>query len=167
MPAYIRWSVQVLFLAGVVTSAADAPYLPSAGPPALRFASPPLKHPSPVFYLPPIVTIEPRPVPETQLAAPPIPALPDEILQASPATPLPIPSPSFAVPMDPVVSNGVEVARPDTENLTPQMFMNFFSGRPGTNTPGLSIISPVPFVPPAPPAPSSTATYQTTPPAKP
>lgn len=166
-----RWLLKVMWMAAVVTDAADAPYLPAVGPAPLRFARPPVVKPA-TTQLPPLITVEPRPAPAatpevvppvtpvTPVAPPPDPASADPVVPG-------IEPPPVQVPYDPVVSNGVEIARPDTENLTPQMFMKYFTGRPGTNASGMTIIAPMPFVPPAPPAPSSTATFQTTPPAKP
>lgn len=172
--------MQALLLAAAVSAAADSPYLPVAGPAPLRFSHPAVQK-APTFQLPPLATVDPRP------AAPDGPAIPvpahaagaSNSPAASPSVPVPDnaggltnPVPAFSeplapLPFNPVVTNAIEVVRPDTENLTPQMFMKFFSGRPGTNGPGVSIIAPMPFVPPAPPAPSSTATFQTTPPSRP
>jgi hypothetical protein len=168
-----RWSMKAMWMAAAVSAAADSPYLPAVGPAPLRFATPPVVKTATV-QLPPLITIEPRPaavVPEVAPVPPTnaVPSAPDDP-PANPVGPLIEPPPSIPVPYDPVVSNGVEVVRPDTDNLTPQMFMKFFTGRPGTNSSGMTIIAPMPFLPPAPPAPpapSSKATYQTTPPAKP
>ena len=167
-----KWSMQAMLLAAAVSAAGDAPYLPVSGPVPLRFANPPVRK-AVAVQLPPLAIIEPRPA----AAAPPEAArgdAPSPVPKAAAETPPVNPPPAPADPVlpapaqyDPVVSNAVEIVRPDTENLTPQMFMRFFSGRPGTNSSGVSFITPMPFVPPAPPAPSSTATFQTTPPAKP
>ena len=169
MPAITRWSVLSGLLTAVFSVAAESPYLPAVGPPVLRFANPPVERSSPALRLPPLLTIEPRPVPQAALVAPVVPA---ESAVASSLSALvpgidPAPPLSQSVQVAPAVSNGVDVVRLDSENLTPQMFMKFFSGRPGTNASGVSIIAPLPFIPPAPPAPSSTASFQTTPPAKP
>lgn len=152
---------------------ADSPYLPVVGPAPLRFSTPPIQKPLAV-RLPPLPTILPQaanselpPVaenPPSSQAPTPVETSPPALGQLTAEPVVPVPG-QYA----PVVSNGVEVVRTDVqyENLTPQMFMRFFTGRPGTNGPGLSVISPMPFVPPAPSPPSSTATFQTTPPVKP
>ena len=161
--------MKAMWMAAAVSAAADSAYLPSVGPAPLRFATPPVVKTATV-QLPPLITIEPRPAPAAEVAvpAPALPPAPEPAPPvANPTGPVVEPLPSVPVPYDPVVSNGVEVVRQDTENLTPQMFMKFFTGRPATNSSGMTIIAPMPFMPPAPPAPSSTATYQTTPPAKP
>lgn len=169
MPAITRWSVLSVLLTAMFSAAAETPYLPYVGPPALRFANPPVERSTPAIRLPPLLVIEPRPAPQAALVAP---VVPTESAVASSLNPLlpgidPAPPPSHSVQVAPAVSNGVDVVRLDSENLTPQMFMKFFSGRPGPNASGVSIIAPLPFIPPAPPAPSSTAAFQTTPPAKP
>ncbi len=168
MPAIATWSVRVLLLAAM-SAVADPPYLPSVGPPALRFANPPVERPVLTVQLPPLVTIEPRPAPHDSQATPVVPQTIIDVVPTIPGAPVTANEPPSGLPvrMEPVVSNAVEVVRLDTENLTPQMFMQFFSGRPGTNASGVSIIAPLPFIPPALPAPSSSASFQTTPPAKP
>ena len=169
MPAITRWSVLSVLLTAVFSTVAESPYLPSVGPPALRFANPPVERSTPAIRLPPLLTIEPRPAPQAALVAPVVPA--ESVVVSSPNALVPgidpAPPLSQSVQVAPAVSNGVDVVRLDSENLTPQMFMKFFSGRPGPNASGVSIIAPLPFIPPAPPAPSSTAAFQTTPPAKP
>lgn len=166
--------MKALLLLAAVPAVADPPYLPASGPVPLRFSHPVVRK-TPTLQLPPLATIEPRPAPATQTPAaeptsvasnlpPDHPHLPPPNEPVTPVGTEPI---SLPPTFNPVVTNGIEFVRPDTENLTPQMFMKFFSGRPGTNASGLTVIAPMPFVPPAPPAPSSTATFQTTPPAKP
>lgn len=166
--------MKALLFVAAVPAVADPPYLPASGPVPLRFSHPVVRK-TPAVQLPPLATIEPRPA----QSLPALNAEPKVVAPSSPPDHPPPPAPNEpvapAVPelvslpptFNPVVTNGIEFVRPDTENLTPQMFMKFFSGRPGTNASGLTIIAPMPFVPPAPPAPSSTATFQTTPPAKP
>lgn len=169
MPAITRWSVRSVLLAAVFSAVAESPYLPSVGPPALRFLNPPVERSAPAIRLPPLLTMEPRLALPAALVAPVVPA---ESAVASLPNPL-VPGIDAALSLSQsmqaasAVSNGVDVVRLDSENLTPQMFMKFFSGQPGTNASGVSIIAPLPFIPPAPPAPSSTAAFQTTPPAKP
>ena len=166
MPAITRWSVLSLLFTAVFSAAAESPYLPSVGPPPLRFANPPVERSTSAIRLPPLLTIEPRPTPQLAPVVPAenaVPSLPNVLPSGIDAALLPSQSAQLA----PAVSNGVDVVRLDSENLTPQMFMKFFSGRPGTNASGVSIIAPLPFIPPVPPAPSSTAAFQTTPPAKP
>ena len=169
MPAITRWSLLSVLLTAVFSTAAESPYLPSVGPPALRFVNPPVERSTPAIRLPPLLTIEPRPAPQAALVAPVVPV--ESAVASSPNALVPgidpAPPPSQSVQVAPAVSNGVDVVRLDSENLTPQMFMKFFSGRPGTTASGVSIIAPLPFIPPAPPAPYSTAAFQTTPPAKP
>lgn len=172
-----RWSTKVLLLVATVSAAADSPYLPVSGPAPLRFHRPP-EHKPAGPRLAPLPTIDPRPAEPSPVPSAPV-AGATAVSSNSPSETLSRPSigepvPAVASepvspppPFNPVVTNGIEFVRPDTENLTPQMFMKFFSGRPGTNSSGLTIIAPMPFVPPAPPAPSSTATFQTTPPTKP
>jgi len=119
--------------------------------------------------LPPLLTIEPRPALPAPSVVPAVPSTPPE----SNAFPTNVALPQLDPVLTPLtqansaVTNGVDVVRLDSENLTPQMFMQFFSGRAGTNGSGLSIIAPLPFIPPAPPAPSSTAGFETTPAATP
>jgi len=169
MPAITRSSVLSVLLAAVYSAAADSPYLPSVGPPALRFANSPVERSAPAIRLPPLLTIDPRPALPVALVPPVVPEENAVASLPSPLVPGIDPSQPLSQPVQaaPAVSNGVDVVRLDSENLTPQMFMKFFSGRPGTNASGVSIIAPLPFIPPAPPAPSSTAAFQTTPPAKP
>lgn len=168
MPANTRRSVLAVLFAAAAVAAADSPYLPSVGPPALRFANFPVELSPPAIRLPPLITIEPRPASQTPLVAPAVPAENNDVSTSTNAW-IPGIDSTMGLPVQtaPAVSNGVDVVRLDTENLTPQMFMKFFSARPGTNSSGISIIAPLPFVPPAQPAPSSTAAFQTTPPAKP
>lgn len=175
--------MKVLLAAAAVSAAADTPYLPASGPVPLRFSHPVVRKTS-GLQLPPLATVDPRPPEKTPPATshtntaanpPPDPHAARSVSEPAGSTnatatgPIPTGSEPIVVPpqFSPVVTNGIEVVRPDTENLTPQMFMRFFTGRPGTNSSGLSIIAPMPFVPPAPPAPSSTATYQSTPAPKP
>ncbi len=180
MPVRTRWLIQFATLAVALNATAAATYLPLIGPPALRFETPRVE---PIQSQPQLPPLEPKPapIPAPEVAAdvpaqgtpaplptsdgsnaPGIkhPARPAGEILEGPAEPTPGPRPS--TPADP--SPG------PVENLTPQMFMKFFTGRPGTNATGSSttIFAPLPFIPPVPPAPpSSSATYQTTPPAKP
>lgn len=176
MPAQQRWLLQVGCLAIVVGAAADSPYLPRVGPPALRFESPRVDTPvlqSPLLPLPPL---DSKPV--TTI----LPSVPDGSPLAAGvplgATSNAVPSAVVVEPFEPVGASSVSlplVAQPEpaptaAEALTPQMFMKFFTGKPGTNASGTSttLYAPLPFIPPIPQTtPSSTATFQTTPPPSP
>jgi hypothetical protein len=172
MPAILRRLSPVGWLAAALCATAGPAYLPTVGPPAIRFEKPaPVPAESPVL-LPPLSFIEPRPaVPSAEPASPL--AQPGPLAPAEPANPLVdvapldsvLPPNAPATVMDPSATNA---ALPDPSALAPQMFMKYFTGRPGTNGNGVSIYAPVGFVPPLPVAPpSSSASFQTTPPGKP
>jgi hypothetical protein len=184
MPVRTRRFIQSAMLALALNATAASPYLPLIGPPVLRFEPPRVDPLQTQPQLPPLPPLEPKvsatePAPLAPAdAAPGTPhALPTADLGARavtnnpspPAGNLPEGAPQ-APPSPPPPSAIAEPAPGTIENLTPQMFMKFFTGRPGTNATGsgTTIFAPLPFLPPVPPTPpSSSATYQTTPPAKP
>ncbi len=175
MPAcayYSRRWLQTGLLAVAMSASADSVYLPLVGPPTLRFDPTPAVRPVPMVPLPPLSV----PVPKAAAVAGGKPALPaapptatgdtNLLLAATP----PENPPAREEATDPSSTNAVPVSftPPESETFTPQMFMKFFTGRPGTNASGITIIAPFPFVPPLPATlPSSSASFQTTPPAKP
>ena len=184
MSARPRRLIQSALLAVALNATAASTYLPLIGPPALRFETPRVDPLQAQPQLPPLPPLEPKvavaqPAPpaagETTPGTHPAPSVAElgtggvannpappagTLLEGTPQPPTaPGPLPAAADP-----------APGPIENLTPQMFMKFFSGRPGTNGAGSSttIFAPLPFIPPVPPTPpSSSATFQTTPPAKP
>lgn len=152
------------WLSAVALGASAAPgYLPTVGPPALRFAPPP-PPPALLAFLPPLAVVEPRPD-----LPPPEPA--PSSAETTNAAVEPLFSDPFAVPpvaerIPSAVTNTIVVLPPEPQTLAPQMFLKYFLGG-GTNAAGVSILSPVGFEPPLPLPPSSSATFQTVPPAKP
>ncbi len=166
-----RW-LQTGLLAVAMSATADSVYLPLVGPPALRFAAPPEVRPVATAPLPPLTVPESK----TTAVAEVKPELPASSPAASgdtnhpPVTTTPDHPPAHEEAADSPSTNAVPMsfAPPESASFTPQMFMKFFTGRPGTNASGITIIAPLPFVPPVPAAsPSSSASFQTTPPAKP
>ena len=151
-------------LAVALCASAGQGYLPVLGPPALRFEPPPLPPPAVLIPLPPLSVTEPRPTPP---AVDPLPPATDSANAAVD----PVFIDAFAVPpvAGPVRAPALIVTSAvQPETLVPQMFMKYFVGGAGTNATGVSIFSPVNFVPPLPIVPpSSSATFQTVPPAKP
>jgi hypothetical protein len=153
----------------VVCDAAAGPgYLSVVGPPPLRFAAPPAAPSDKLIPLPPLTVIEPRPAATNESSTH---ATSPATTNTGGAVEHPVLDP-FAVPTTepaPVDSSGAPLAAPaQADSIVPQMFMKYFSGRAGTNGPGVSIYSPVGFIPPQPVAPpASSSSFQTTPPAKP
>lgn len=178
MPARTRRLIQSALFAVALNATAASTYLPLVGPPALRFEAPRVEPLQPQPQLPPLPPLEPKvavaqPVqPAAVETTPSVAELGASGVANNPAPPagtLPegTPQPPTSLPPPPAAA---DPAPGPIENLTPQMFMKFFSGRPGTNGTGSSttIFAPLPFIPPVPPAPpSSSATFQTTPPTKP
>jgi hypothetical protein len=178
MPALSRWLSPIGGLAVALSATAGQGYLPTVGPAPVRFETP--APPAPVMVaLPPLVFIEPRPLTDTNetvastspaaaTAPPNLPgAAPTEATTSSPAEVT-----VFVSPLGPLEPTGVatnSLAAPaETEVIAPQMLLKYFMRPAGTNSAGVSIFAPVGFVPPQPLAPpSSSATFQTTPPAKP
>jgi len=159
----------VALFAVVCDAAAGPGYLPVVGPPPLRFAAPPAAPSDKLIPLPPLTVIEPRPPAASEPAAPAASSATPGIEGTSTERPGIDP---FAVPTTepaPLDSLGAPLPAPaQAENIVPQMFMKYFTGRVGTNGPGVSIYSPVGFIPPQPVAPpASSSSFQTTPPAKP
>ena len=118
-------------------------YLKRVGPAPLRFLPPP-KAPSEMApLLPPLAMKDPEP-PPAEFFGPPID------MNALPVVETPAPAPVVTtptVPMEPV--------------FTPQMFLQYFNDRNGTNR-DFNVVVPYQFTPPqAPniPAPPSRATY--------
>jgi hypothetical protein len=183
MPARTRKLIQSALLAVALNATAASTYLPLVGPPALRFEAPRVEPLSAQPKLPPLPPLEPKvailqPAPpaagETAPGTHPTPPFaepgPGGVSTNSAPPSETIPEGTPQPPASPSPPPAADPAPGPIENLTPQMFMKFFSGRPGTNSAGSSttIFAPLPFIPPAPPTPpSSTATFQTTPPAKP
>ena len=139
-------------------------YLPVVGPPAPRFAVPP---PAPLasgIALPPLSSAESPPViPVVESPTVSNSPVSVEVAAASPSAvsfePL-IPS-LFAVPSEPSSTN-LMASNPEIPGS--QMLLKYFTGRPGTNSGGVSFYAPVSFVPPLPaPPPSSSATFQVVP----
>lgn len=172
-----RRIIYYAFLAVAFSAAAGPVYLPAVGPPALRFEAPrvePLHAPP---RLPPLPPLEPKAAIEQPApvdVVEPVTGTPPAVF---PATNHPASTPANVAggTQEPPAAPAGFLPAPEPrsgpiENLTPQMFMKFFTGRPGTNTAasGTTIFAPLPFMPPVPPAPpSSSATFQTTPPARP
>jgi hypothetical protein len=171
MPACLRWWLQTGLLAVAVSATAESVYLPLVGPPALRYEAPSAVRAVPAVPLAPLPASERKPaaVAEVKPAIPfAVPAATGETNHAIAATSENLSAREEAV--DAASTNAVPMsfALPESETFTPQMFMKFFTGRPGTNGSGITIIAPLPFVPPVPSAsPSSSASFQTVPPAKP
>ena len=155
-------SVGLLVVA--LCASAGPGYLPVIGPPALRFAPPLPPPPAVLIPLPPLAVVEPRPAPS---AVDPVPLATDFTnAAANPVLIDPFAVPLVAEPFPTLAPNVTSILPPET--LVPQMFMKYFVGGAGTNATGVSIFSPVNFVPPLPIVPpSSSATFQTVPPAKP
>lgn len=174
MPALSRWLSPIGGLAVALSATAGQGYLPTVGPAPVRFETP--APPAPVTVaLPPLIFIEPRPLTdtnETVASASPAAATEPGAAPTETATSPPAETTVLVSPLGPLESIGVTtnpLAPPvDTEVIAPQMLLKFFMRPAGTNSAGVSIFAPVGFVPPQPLAPpSSSATFQTTPPAKP
>ena len=151
-------------LAVALCASAGQGYLPVIGPPALRFAPPSPPPPTVLIPLPPLAVVEPRPTPFP--SDPPAPAADSASAAVDPVFIDPFAVPQAAEPVPLLAPNVTSIVQPET--LVPQMFMKYFVGGSGTNGAGVSIFSPVNFVPPLPfVPPSSSATFQTVPPAKP
>jgi len=155
-------SVGLLVVA--LCASAGQGYLPVIGPPALRFAPPSTPPPAVLIPLPPLAGVDPRPTPS---AVDPVPLATDSTNAAANQVLIdPFAVPQAAEPVLLPAPNLTSIVPPET--LVPQMFMKYFVGGAGTNGTGVSIFSPVNFVPPLPIVPpSSSATFQTVPPAKP
>lgn len=186
------WLLGLAAAAAAVSGAEHAGrgYLPAVGPPPLRFAQPPPPTPVVPIVLPPL-----EPAPGAVLT----PDGPDAGTHVNPgarsvavssgpeagATPRGTRTPGSgtrlwpATNANPMVGFGTDDPLPPlsavvpldgSELLTPQLFMKYFSARPGTNTTGngITVFTPVTFVPPQPILPpSSSATFETTPAGKP
>lgn len=166
-----------LLVVALCTSAGQG-YLPVVGPPALRFAPPPPPPPAVLIPLPPLSGEAGEPggkgageipfFPPGSLS-PQLPFSPAADSTNAAVDPVfidPFVVPPATVPVPGPPANTTPAVQPET--LVPQMFMKYFIGGAGTNGTGVSIFSPVDFVPPLPIVPpSSSATFQTVPPAKP
>jgi len=176
MPALSRWLSPIGGLAVALSATAGEGYLPTVGPAPVRFETPAPPAPVTVAF-PPLVFIEPRPLTDTnETVAPASPAESVPNLPGAAPTEVTPPPPAevtiFVSPLGPLEPTGVatnSLAAPaETEVIAPQMLLKYFMRPAGTNSAGVSIFAPVGFVPPQPLAPpSSSATFQTTPPAKP
>lgn len=145
-------------------SAAGPGYLPTVGPPALRFAPPPPPPPAVPAPLPPLAVIEPRPVLPPPEPSPPLAESTNTTVEPMFLDPFAVPPVAEAIATP--LTNVIVLLPPEPPTFAPQMFMRYFIGG-ATNAAGVSILSPVGFVPPLPPPPSSSATFQTVPSAKP
>ena len=153
-------------LAVALCASAGPGYLPVVGPPTLRFAPPSPPPPAVLIPLPPLAVVDPRPTPPA--ADPLAPVVDSSIAAADPVLIDPFAVPPAAEPIPSPATYVTPAVPVGTDNLVPQMFMKYFVGGAGTNGAGVSIFSPVNFVPPLPIVPpSSSATFQTVPPAKP
>jgi len=155
-------------LAVAVCATAGPGYLPTAGPAALRFERPPPPPAGAPMILMPLPVIEPRATVPSGEPTPPT-ASSSSMATTNSNPPLGLLDPNIIL-LTPEASstNSVTDPAPESEFIAPQMFMKYFTGRPGTNSTGASVFTPVGFVPPLPVAPpSSSATFQTTPPGKP
>jgi len=171
MPVITRRLIQVGLLAVTIAASAGDGYLPAVGPAPLRFELPASPKVSPAVVLPPLVLVETnRPTPQVPPMASIVAEIPSSVetnavTSAGPVEPLVL-APEI-VP-DAIQTNAMQDMVPLVGALNPQMFMHYFTGRPGTNSSGVSIFTPVSFVPPVPvPPPSSSAAFQTTPPVRP
>jgi len=172
MPALSRWFSPIGGLAVALCATASPGYLPTVGPAPLRFETPAPLATVPVV-LPPLVFIEPRPAAGTnETVASASPTNGPNTEAAEVMTPGPAEIPILASPLGPLVPIGVPTNPPaapfDTEVVAPQMLLRYFMHPVGTNSAAISAFAPVGFVPPQPLAPpSSSATFETTPPARP
>lgn len=162
-------SVGLLVVA--LCASAGQGYLPVVGPPALRFSPPPPPPPAVLIPLPPLAgegAGENSPFPPGSLS--PLLPFPPAADSTNAATDLvlidPFTLPPITEPTPALATNVTSAVQAET--LVPQMFMKYFIGGASTNGTGVSIFPPVGFVPPLPIVPpSSSATFQTVPPAKP
>lgn len=176
MPALLRWFSPIGGLAVALCATAAGPgYLPTVGPAPLRFEipAPPVVAPA---ALPPLVFIEPRrPADADETVASASPATPAPgVPAATPTAPATSPAESSVLvsplgPLEPfAAATNSPAVTSDSEVVAPQMLLKYFVRPAGTNSAGVSIFAPVGFVPPQPlTPPSSSATFQTAPPAKP
>jgi hypothetical protein len=120
-----------------------AGYLARVGPAPLRFQPPP-KNLSELGPLPPLAMSDPEPAPVENLK-PPIETNAPPVVETT-ETPAPVPVAPQVGPAEPA--------------WTPQMFVQFFNERNGTNH-DFNVVLPYSFMPPATtiPAPPSRATY--------
>lgn len=137
-------------------------YLPRVGPAPLRFRPLPIFG-APLLVLPPLPVPEPAPATNTSKATytsepaePTAPATPSTEVLTAGTTNSPPTAPS-AEPEFPIgTPNG-------TQQVTPQMLIDYFRGGPGESN-GVQVIAPLnSFIPPvwtAPPPPPSSATYK-------
>ncbi|MBI4326260.1 MAG: hypothetical protein HY674_13495 [Chloroflexi bacterium] len=151
---YIGWCA-ASWIAIKLSVAAGSGYLAVIGPKPLHFQTPATLVRESVV-LPPLVMREEEPatLKESQ-PFPPVPPLP-------PPVPLAVKPESVLAP----VTNEIPASTgTDTNMLTPQMLLRFFSQNPAsTNRTGAAVFVPAGFAPAqAAPIPSSSATYSTTP----
>ena len=159
-----RLLTHAALLAVAIAVKAAPGYLPVVGPPTPRFAVPPPATLAAGIALPSLPSAESSPaIPVVELPTVSNSPVSVEVAAASPSAvsfePL-IPS-LFAVPSEPPSTNLIAA---NAEILGSQMLLKYFTGRPGTNSSGVSFYAPVSFVPPLPaPPPSSSATFQVVP----
>lgn len=150
----IGWCAASL-IAIELSVAAGSGYLPVIGPKPLHFQTP-ANLVSEKVVLPPLVMREEEPatLQENQPQAP--------VPPAPPPVPLAVKTESVQAP----VTNEMPASSgTDTNMLTPQMLLRFFSQNPAsTNRTGPAVFVPAGFAPAqGAPIPSSSATYSTTP----
>ena len=173
MPDHFRWLALVSLLAAAVRVTAAPGYLQAVGPPPLRFEPPPTIATAAV--LPPLPAATPAPVlivRNADLNSPSnSPSLAvAELPLTTAAVPAPLPDdPTLPVPLFEGISAPAAPGTSfDNESTGLQGLMKYFARRHGTNlSTGVSFHAPLGFVPPTPPTPSSSATFQTSPAAKP
>jgi len=134
-------------------------YLPRVGPAPLRYRPLPIFSPT-FFLLPPLAVTDPAPATNaskaTYISEPaPVPTPSAEILTAGTTNP---------PPANPSAGPEFPIGTPNaTQQVTPQMLIDYFRGGPGENN-GVQVVAPLnSFVPPGwtpPPAPQSSATYK-------
>lgn len=176
MPDHLKWLALVSLLAAAVrvTAAPGAPgYLQAVGPPPLRFEPPPTIATAAVPPRLPAATPAPAPiVRNADLNSPsnsPSLAVAELPLTTAALPALPPDDPTLPVPLFEGISAPAAPGTSfDNESTGLQGLMKYFARRHGTNlSTGVSFHAPLGFVPPTPPAPSSSATFQTSPAAKP
>ena len=167
MPVITRLLIHIGLLSVAIAASAGDGYLPYVGPAPLRFLMPASTLAKVTYVLPPL-ELPPVPsiTPETQSLPSPLETnavtsvQPPELTEPAVTASVTMPGTLFPEP--------AQNSQPEIGTLTPQMFMHYFTGQHGTNSSGLSIYAPVSFIPPSPVMrPSSSAAFETVPPAKP
>ena len=159
------WLACWLWLAILPCAVAGPGYLPTVGPPPLRFADPAAQTAS-HFFLPPLEPVAViAPAADADQTAPPAKKAIPPLLGPEPPQPaVPVENPAATVPpMHATVPTTLE-----SPLFSPQMLLPYFT-RGSTNASGASVLIPVNFQPPLPTGqpPSSSATYEVVPASKP